>query len=94
MANKGTFFVHVTFWITAATCSLIVLSLCGKPDPESKVSWAPSDSSWRLGTHYWMGLVHALVLVLILGYLTAWLSEGPLPGSNLRFDNTPSSVVK
>ncbi|MEK7994618.1 MAG: hypothetical protein AAB403_12510, partial [Planctomycetota bacterium] len=27
MANKGTFFVHVTFWITAGICSLIVLGL-------------------------------------------------------------------
>ena len=92
MANKGTFFVHVTFWITAAICSLIVLGLRGTPAAEA--SCAASDPSWKLGVQYWMSLVLVLVFVLVLGYLTASLGEEPLPGSNLRFENAPQTLAK
>jgi len=91
MANKGTFFVHVSFWITAGICSLIVLSLRATPNAEADALWTASDPSWRLGMKYWTGLVLSLVLVLVLGYLTAFLSDKPLPSSNLRFGNAPSS---
>jgi len=94
MANKGTFFVHVTFWMTAGICSLIVLGLRGKPPSQAEAQWAASDPSWKLGVRYWMSLVLVLVFVLVLGYLTASLSEEPLPGSNLRFEDAPSSLPK
>ena len=94
MANKGTFFVHVTFWTTAGVCSLIVLALRSIPAGEADTQWAASDPSWKLRTQYCMSLMLVLVLVLALGYLTTSLSEEPLPGSNLRFENAPSSLPK
>lgn len=92
MANKGTFLVHVTFWMTAGLCSLIVLALRGESRSQTDANWAASDSSWKLGMYYWVSLVLVLVFVLVLGYLTASLSEEPLPGSNLRFENAPWSL--
>ena len=87
MANKGTFFVHLTFWITAGLCSLIVLGMRGKAQSQPETQWAASDISWKLGVQYWASLVLALVLVLVVAYFTASLSEKPLPNSNLRFEN-------
>ncbi|MEK7994617.1 MAG: hypothetical protein AAB403_12505, partial [Planctomycetota bacterium] len=60
----------------------------------AEASCAASDPSWKLGVQYWMSLVLVLVFVLVLGYLTASLSEEPLPGSNLRFENAPRSLTE
>lgn len=89
MAGKGTFFVHATFWITGGICSLIVLGSSGKPQSETQPQLAPSDHSWRPGARYWLSWLLVPILILVLAYLTASLSDGPLPGSNFRFENAP-----
>lgn len=89
MAGKGVFLVHLSFWITGGTCSLIVLGLSGTPESEAEAQVAPSAHSWRPGARYWLSWLLIPVFIILLAYLTASLSEGPLPGSNLRFENAP-----
>jgi len=94
MAGKGVFFVHVTFWITGGMCSLIVLGLSGHPAGEAELQLATSDPLWRPSMRYWLSWLLVPILILVLAYLTASLSQDPLPSSNLRFDNTPSTSVE
>lgn len=92
MAGKGVFFVHLSFWITGGLCSLIVLGLSGCPRGEAEPQVTPSDHSWRPGVRYWLSWLLIPVLIILLAYLTTSLSQGPLPGSNLRFENVPPQV--
>jgi len=88
MARKGVFFVHTTFWLTGGICSLIVLSLSGKPGRQPEQQLAPSDYFWRPGVRHWIGWLLIPVLIILLAYLTVSLDEEPLPGSHLRFEKT------
>jgi len=85
MAGTGVFFVHATFWITAGICSLIVLGLSGKPDPNPKPRVAAFDRFWRFGMRFWISWLLVPILIILLGYLTVSLHEEPMPGSHLRF---------
>ncbi|MHC4509377.1 MAG: hypothetical protein ACYTAO_10540 [Planctomycetota bacterium] len=93
MARKGTFFVHTTFWITGGICSLIVMTLSGKTRPP-EAQLAASDTAWKPSLRSWATWLLVPILIIVLGYLTASLSEGPLPGSHLRFGNAPPSLVE
>ncbi|UCC97112.1 MAG: hypothetical protein JSW66_14855 [Phycisphaerales bacterium] len=92
MARKGTFFVHLTFWMTAGFCSLIVLAFSGRATPGTETQIPASDHSWSPAIRFWISWLLVPVLIIMLGYLTASLSEGPLPGSHLRFEKTPPSL--
>lgn len=102
MDSKGVFFVHLTFWITGGICSLIVLGLSGRPGGESEPqsaqgclpAVAASDHFWKPGPRYWISWLLIPLLIIVLAYLTASLSQGPLPGSNLRFENVPPPSVE
>ena len=94
ISSKGVFFVHATFWITAAACSLIVLSLASKPGPAPSPAIAASDASWKLSWKYWLCCLLVPVLVLVLTYLTVSCHDEPLPGSHLRFEHSNSEVTK
>jgi hypothetical protein len=85
MARKGVFFVHTTFWITGAICSLVVLGLSDKPRIPTDLQLTSSDTSWRPGVRYWIGWLLVPILIILLAYLTVSSHEGPLPGSHLRF---------
>jgi len=85
MAGKGVFFVHATFWITAGICSLIVLGLSGKPDPNPEPQVAAFDRFLRFGMRFWISWLLVPILIILLGYLTVSLHEEPMPGSHLRF---------
>ncbi|TKJ33188.1 MAG: hypothetical protein CEE38_21265 [Planctomycetes bacterium B3_Pla] len=85
MARKGAFFVHTTFWITGGICSLVVLSLSGKPRTPTDLQLTPSDISWRPGVRYWIGWLLVPILILLLAYLTVSSHDGPLSGSHLRY---------
>jgi hypothetical protein len=92
MAHKGVFFVHLTFWITGGICSLVVLALSGCPAGEGKPlsgqGFLPaSDHFWRLSARYWISWLVISVLIIVLAYLTTSLSNKPLSGSHLRFEN-------
>ncbi|HCO94252.1 MAG TPA: hypothetical protein DIU00_09920 [Phycisphaerales bacterium] len=85
MAGKGVFFVHVTFWIIAGICCLIVLGLSGKSDPKPKPQAAASDHFWRPGMRFWISWLLVPIFIILLGYLTMSSHEEPMPGSHLRF---------
>lgn len=88
MATKGVFFVHTTFWITGAICSIIVLSLSGQAGPLAAPELPASDCFWKPGIKYWMTLLLVPLFVLVLAYLTVASHKEPLFGSQLRFVKT------
>ncbi len=99
MTSKGVFFVHVTFWITGAICSLVVLNLpgtpkllceggSGTPKPQTEQQLTSSDSYWRLGKKYWLIWLVIPIVILLIAYLTVASHDDPLPGSHLRFITT------
>jgi hypothetical protein len=88
MAGKGIFFVHTTFWITGGVCSLIVLTLSGKPKYKSEPQLAASDPFFRPNIRYWISWLLIPALIILLAYLTVSLADEPLPGSHLRFTKT------
>jgi hypothetical protein len=85
MANRGVFFVHVTFWITGGICSLIVLGLSGKPTPQPEAQISSSDRFFGPGKRYWISWLLVAVLIILLVYLTVSSHREPLSGSNQRF---------
>lgn len=88
MARKGVFFVHTTFWITGGICSLIVLSLSGKPNYLLEPKLAASNYCWKPNLRHWISWLMVPVLIFLLAYLTVSLDEEPLSGSHLRFEKT------
>ncbi len=88
MNNKGVFFVHVTFWLTGAICSLLVLGLPGTPEPQTEHQLNPSDSYWRLGKKYWLIWLVIPIVILLIAYLTVASHDEPMPGSHLCFVTT------
>ena len=85
MANRGVFFVHVTFWITGGICSLIVLGLSGEPTPQPETQISSSDRFFGPGKRYWISWLLAAVLIILLAYLTILSHHEPLSGSHMRF---------
>ncbi len=87
LANRGVFFVHLSFWLTAVCCSLIVVCLNDRSSevPEQPTALASPRSRFTLYTSN-LGLL--LLIPCFLGLL-AWLTlsthEGTLPGSHPRF---------
>ncbi|MFQ6034893.1 MAG: hypothetical protein ACE5NM_03470, partial [Sedimentisphaerales bacterium] len=88
MAGKGIFFVHTTFWITGAICSVIVLALSGKPRPEPEPQLAASDRFWKAGMKYWISWLLIPIIIFLLAYLTISSHKEPLYGSHRRFAAT------
>ncbi len=84
MSGGGVFLVHVSFWLTAGICSLIVLTF---PPAPAVVIESQRDSlgPWRLGRRFWMCLCLVPLLLFALAYLTVASHDQPLPGSHLRF---------
>ncbi len=85
MNNKGVFFVHMTFWLTGAICSLLVLILPGAPEPRTEQQLTPSDSYWKVGIKYWLVCLVIPIVILLIAYLTVVSHDEALPGSHLRF---------
>jgi len=88
MTSKGVFFVHVTFWLTGAICSLVVLGLSETPKLQTEQQLSPSDSYWRLGKKYWLIWLVIPIVILLIAYLTVASHDEPMPGSHLRFVTT------
>jgi hypothetical protein len=91
LSTRGVLLVHVTFWLSAGLCSLLVIGLpaAGAPIPKEAVR-SPGDSAWRLGWDHWAMWVAALLMVPLLAKLTVGSHATPLPGSHLRFSETNS----
>jgi len=88
IATKGVFFVHTTFWITGAICSIIVLSLSGQAWPQPEPELPAPDRFWKPGIKYWIALLLVPLFVLLLAYLTVASHKELLFGSHLRFMKT------
>jgi hypothetical protein len=82
MKSKSVLFVHVTFWLTAMLCTLIVFVLPKRAE-EKAVTTA---FAWRLSWKY--GLIWATIPLLLfaLAKLSLGMHSEPLPGSQLRFE--------
>ena len=85
MNGKGVFLVHVSFWATAGVCSLIVVSLGGRPRPAPAEPLIAADASWRPRRGFWIALCLVPLLLLAVAYLTVASHDRELPGSRLRF---------
>lgn len=86
-------FVHVSFWLTAAACSLIVLSL----DPPGEVvadDWKASDAAdWRPRRFMLAAWVTVPLVVVLLAAIICWVGDEPLKGSKRRFgESTPTAA--
>ncbi|MBN2133110.1 MAG: hypothetical protein JW741_26655, partial [Sedimentisphaerales bacterium] len=92
MSSRGTLLVHMSFWLSAGVCSLIVLSLRGRVRETSTEMQEPADSSWRLGRTYWICVCLLPVFLFAVAYLTVASHDEPLGGSHLRFP--PSADVQ
>ena len=92
MTSKGVFFVHVTFWLTGAICSLVVLGLSETPKPHTEQQLSPSDSYWRPGKKYWLIWLVIPIVILLTAYLTVASHDEPMPGSHLRFETTEKTT--
>jgi len=93
MSSPGVLFVHMTFWITAAVCSLLVVCQTTAPRPESDDRIETLSPPLRLSKKY--GLTWLLIppLILLLAWLTLRSHSQPLPGGHLRFPNTTNASV-
>ncbi len=85
MSSRAALLVHMSFWLCAGLCSLIVLSLGGRAGESTTEMREPSDTSWRLGRRYWIGMCLLPVFLYPVAYLTVASHDEPLPGSHLRF---------
>lgn len=86
ISSSNVFFVHVTFWVTASICSLIVVCLPPVAVQDRSGDLPPSDGSWTLGTRFWTCCLLTLVFVLVLAQLTVLSHEDDLSGSHRRFE--------
>ena len=92
MSSPAVFLVHVTFWITASICSLIVACLPAVSTRGRSGRTPPWAGSWTLGRHFWSCCLLTLVFVLALAQLTVLSHEGDLPGSHRRFGISDESI--
>jgi hypothetical protein len=82
LKSKSLLFVHLTFWLTALLCTLLVLTW--KKQAEATVTM--EASTWQL--NWKAGLIWATIPVLLfaLAKMSVSMHSEPLPGSHLRFD--------
>jgi hypothetical protein len=85
MHGKAVLLVHVTFWITAAICTLMVVTLPGPDREESRHALSAEDPSWLPGWKYALCWLAMPLLVLGLAALSVASHGEALPGSNVRF---------
>jgi len=91
MSSCGVLLVHVSFWLSAGVCSLIVLSLRGRAVEMPAETLPATDVAWRLGRRYWICLLLVPAFVFLVAYLTVASHDEPLGGSHLRFSR-PADV--
>jgi hypothetical protein len=85
LKSRSVLFVHLTFWLTAFVCTLIVLRLSGKSEVDfSEGGMAADEVVWVLGWKYWWGWAMVPILLFVLAKLSMAMHDQPLPGSHLR----------
>lgn len=91
MSSRASLLVHMSFWLSAGLCSLIVLSLRGRSVETAAQMQPASDATWRLERGYWICLCLLPAFLYAVAYLTVASHDEPLPGSHLRFER-PAEV--
>jgi hypothetical protein len=85
--RKGSFFVHLSFWITAGLASWVVLTLPSEPIDVSSRKPSPSIDARRWLTTGAIALVIlAPLLVVTLAKATLASRTAPLPNARFRFE--------
>jgi hypothetical protein len=83
--HRAVLFVHLSFWLTAALCTGLLLALRGEPVKAAEPAVAAESGSWRLGKVFWLVVAGLPVLLFLLAKLTLAMHDGPLPGSQVRW---------
>lgn len=83
MKSKGVLFVHLTFWLTAMLCTLIVLTL---QQNATKPSIIEADA-WQLNWKFGLLWVAVPLMIFLLARVSVGMHSEPLPGSHLRFES-------
>lgn len=92
MDYRATFLVHVSFWLTAGVCSLLVVMWSDKSGIAGTGSAHACDTTWRLGRRFWVSLGLVPLFLLAVAYLTIRSHAEPLGGSQRRFPVTSTSA--
>lgn len=85
LKTRGVLFVHLTFWLTACLCSLLVLLLRHDTQVELSEIMSADDRGWRPGWRYLSVWVMMPLLLLLLARMSTAMHSEPLPGSHSRF---------
>jgi hypothetical protein len=85
--RKGSFFVHLSFWVTAGLASWVVLTLPSDPfDVASRNPSAPVDTLKWLAAGVIALVILAPLLVVTLAKATLASHAAPLPNARFRFE--------
>lgn len=83
--ERSVLLVHVSFWMTALTCTWLTMVL---PAPVAVREGEPrnaEDAVWTRGRFFWLAWALAPLLILALAWLTLGTHDAPLSGSQKRF---------
>jgi hypothetical protein len=86
LGHRGALWVHVTFWLTATACTLLVLALPDKPLQPASKAIGPEATTWRPGRAQLVAWIIVPALILLLAWLTVSSHAEPLYGSHRRFE--------
>jgi hypothetical protein len=89
MARKGILLIHVTFWLTAGACTLIVLALREEPGAAAATARPAGDRAWLPGRRHWLLWALVPLVCLLLAQLSVSSHAEPLYGSHRRFESGP-----
>jgi len=93
LKGKATFFVELSFWLTAGVCSLVVVTIAPNRRRSVDIPSSAASDCWRPGRRLAILGALSVPLVLLLAWLTiAASSARPLPGSHPRFAGGPAAL--
>ncbi|QDT29926.1 hypothetical protein [Gimesia panareensis] len=87
--SRGVFVVQISFWITGALCTLLVVRIQEANQLLPTGFWKSTDSRWSFHVLTRLGAAIAVLLLCgAIGWLTIQTHDEPLPGSHLRFETS------
>lgn len=88
LAERSVFLVQISFWITGALCTLLVVRLKESDQRLPDQGLSCSDRRWSLSPMTKLfSIILTAALITSAGWLTIQTHDEPLPGSHLRFEN-------
>jgi hypothetical protein len=83
--SRSVLFVHVSFWLTAACCTGLLLALSSATETLPAATPTAEAERWRWEKLAGLAVLAGLVLIFLLAKLTLAMHTEPLPGSRLRW---------